>query len=110
MVLAAPDKNIFFVSIPYINDIEAYQGGPTTPFSDRMHVFADNHKNVEYFDLLHPITEHINEVSGIDNYYFPCNKQHFSKDGYALAADILYDNLQIYKPKWAGVQFTYLQE
>ncbi len=111
LALAAPDKTIYLVSIPYINDIEAYQGELTTPFSDRMLLFAENHANVEYFDLLAPISEHLSKgEDSVQDYYFPCNKQHFSPNGYALAADILYENLQIYKTKWAGVQLTYLQE
>lgn len=100
----APNKDIYLVSIPYLNDLEAYENTTTAPFTEKMLHFAEKYPNVEYFDLLEPVTSY---ASGdTETYYFPCNKQHFSPAGYALAADILYENLPLYSTKRAEAELA----
>lgn len=100
----AHDKDIYLVSIPYLNDLETYESGSTAPFTEKMRHFANNYPNVQYFDLLDPIASH--ESGNKDTLYFPCNKQHFSPAGYALAADILYENLPLYSTNRAEAELA----
>ncbi|MEM8863484.1 MAG: hypothetical protein AAGD96_34685 [Chloroflexota bacterium] len=94
LALLAPDKDIYLVSIPYLNDLKSYQNGTTAPFTQKMSDFADQYSNVMYFDLLQPISGHASDNP--EELYFSCNKQHFSEQGYSLTADILYESLPIY--------------
>ena len=84
----APDKKVYLISMPYINDIEAFRQNPNAPFIERLGEVAAKYDNVEHVDLL----ESMSKQTGDDylNYYYPCNKEHYSSEGYALIADLIY--------------------
>ncbi len=85
------DKQVYFVSMPYINDIEAYRQDPDAPFNKRLEEFAQQYEHVEYLDMLQPVSDKTGDK--YLNYYYPCNKEHFSREGYALIADLMYTDL-----------------